>query len=122
MSANTLTTFDFASFCRAVEGRDSDTQLAMYAPDATVTIVDRLTPPGAPRVLSGRDEIRAWIEDIDGREMTHAVGHGVNDEHGAAFTEACRYPDGTNVMCATVLKLADGRIVDQTVLQAWDES
>jgi hypothetical protein len=122
MSVDTLTTFDFARFCRAVEGRDSGTQLAMYAPGAKVTIVDRLSPPGTPRVLTGRDEIRAWIEDIDGREMTHAVGHGVTDEHGAAFTEACRYPDGTNVLCATVLKLADGQIIDQTVLQAWDES
>lgn len=122
MSANTLTTFDLARFCQALEGRDSDTQLAMYAPDATVTIVDRLTPPGSPRVLSGRDEIAGWIEDVSGREMTHAVGHGVVDERGAAFSEACRYPDGTNVMCMTVLRLADGRIADQTVLQAWDES
>jgi hypothetical protein len=122
MSAETLTRFDFERFREAVEGRDSRTQVAMYAPDASVTIVDRLTTPGAPRVLSGREEIRGWIEDVDGREMTHAVGHGVEDEHGAAFTEACRYPDGTNVMCATVLKLANGQIAEQIVLQAWDES
>jgi len=86
MSADTLTTFDFARFRDAVEGRDSQTQVAMYAADATVTIVDRATTPGAPRSLSGRDEIRGWIEDVDGREMSHAVGHSVEDEHGAAFT------------------------------------
>ena len=32
-----------------------------------------------------------------------------------------RDADGTNVLCATVLELADGRIVRQTAVQAWDE-
>jgi SnoaL-like domain len=122
MSAQTATGFDIARFRKALEQRDSPTQMAMYAPDATVTISDRVTQPGSPRVLRGADEIRAWIEDVSSREMTHAVGHAVHDEHGAALTEACRYPDGTNVICATVIKLADGLIVDQTVVQAWDES
>jgi SnoaL-like domain len=122
MRSETLSTFDFARFRRAVEGRDADTQVAMYAPGATVTIADRVAQPGAPRVLRGTAEIRGWIEDVDGREMTHAVGHAVEDEHGAAFTEACRYPDGTNVLCATVLELEHGQIARQTVVQAWDEN
>ena len=122
MSADTLASFDFARFRRAVEERDSSTQLAMYTPDATVTIVDRMTPPGSPRVLSGRGQIAGWIEDISGRDMTHAVGRCVEDEHGGAFSESCRYPDGTNVMCMTVFELVDGQITDQTVMQAWDES
>jgi hypothetical protein len=116
MSTQTSTGFDLARFCQAVEERDSKTQLEMYAPDATVTIADRVTQPGSPRVLRGTGEIGSWLEDICGREMTHAVKHSVADEHGAAFSEACRYPDGTNVMCATVLKVAE-----QTVVQAWDE-
>ncbi len=121
MSAHAPTTFDFAALTRAVEGRDTDGQLERYAPEAKVTIVDRLTPPGAPRVLNGREEIRGWIADVSARDMTHSVGHTVMDEHGGAFTEACRYPDGTNVLCMTVFKLADGLIGEQTVLQAWDE-
>jgi SnoaL-like domain len=121
MSAETLTAFDFGRFRKAIEGRDSGTQLAMYAPDATVTIVDRMTQPRSPRLLSGREQIAGWIEDISGREMTHAVGHSVEDEHGGAFSESCRYPDGTNVVCMTVFKLANGLITDQLVLQAWDE-
>lgn len=122
MSANTIAKFDFARFRKAVEGRDSQTQLDMYAPDATVTIVDRVTTPGSPRTLSGHDQIRGWIEDISGREMSHAVGHSVEDASGGAFSESCRYPDGTNVMCMTVFRLADGLIAEQTVVQAWDES
>ncbi len=121
MSTHTSTAFDLSRFVGAVEGRNVQTQLDMYAPDATVTIADRITQPGAPRVLHGRDEIRGWIEDICGRDMTHAVQHSVADAHGAAFSEACRYSDGTNVLCATVLELEGGQITKQTVVQAWDE-
>lgn len=121
MGAQT-TVFDLARFSRALEERDSQTQLEMYAPDATVLIADQVTTPGNPRVLSGRDQIREWIEDVSAREMTHDVGHCVQDEHGAALTEACRYPDGTNVLCATVLELSDGLISRQKVVQAWDQS
>jgi SnoaL-like domain len=122
MSAETTTGFDLARLRRAIEERDAGSQLAMYAPDATVTIADRLTTPGSPRILRGREEIAGWIEDVCSRDMTHAVGRCVEDEHGAAFTEACRYSEGSNVLCATVLELANGLIVDQTVVQAWDES
>src|SRR5947209_1999872 len=104
------TTFDLAGYSRALEERDSETQLGMYGPDATVIIADQNTTPASPRILTGRDEIRGWIEDVSSREMTHVVGHSVRDEHGAALTEACRYADGTNVICATVLKLEDGLI------------
>lgn len=111
------TSFDLSRLRRALEESDSQTQLEMYAPEATVIIADRLSTPGSPRVLTGRDEIRAWIEATLSRDMTHAVGHCVQDDRGAAFTEACRYPDGTNVLCGTVLELSDGLIVDQKVVQ-----
>ena len=115
-------TFDLKRFCAAAEERDVETQLSMYAADAAVTIADRINQPGAPQLLHGRDEIAGWLQDVCGREMSHHVQHSVGDATGAAFSEACRYPDGTNVLCATVLRLADGRIAEQTVVQAWDES
>jgi ketosteroid isomerase-like protein len=115
-------TFDLGRFCAAAEGRDAQTQLSMYAEDAVVTIADRINQPGSPKVLEGRGEIAAWLQDVCGREMSHDVQHSVADAGGAAFSEACRYPDGTRVLCATVLRLADGQISDQTVVQAWDES
>jgi hypothetical protein len=121
MSTSTTASFDVARFCRAVEQRDAEAQIEMYAPDCRVTIVDRITTPGSPRVLSTSREIRSWIEDTCSREMTHAVKQSVVDDRGAAFYEACRYPDGTNVMCATVLEISDGRVTNQTVVQAWDE-
>ena len=48
--------------------------------------------------------------------------NGVSDDAGAAYVQACRYPDGTNVLCATVLTLDAGQIRDQTVVQVWDEN
>lgn len=119
--STTTTTFDLDRFVRAAEERDAETQLSMYGPAATVTIVDKIDQPGLPRVLRSREAIEGWLEDMFGRDMTHAIGHRVGDHAGAAYTMACRYPDGTNVLCATVLALDGRQIKDQTVVQVWDE-
>ncbi len=118
----TITTFDLDRFTRAAEERDAATQLSMYGPDAVVTIVDKIAQPGSPRVLRTREEIKDWLEDMYARDMTHNVRHTVSDETGAAYTEACRYPDGTNVLCATVIALEGGVISGQTAVQVWDEA
>ncbi len=118
---STIHTFDLSTFKQAIEERDASAQLAMYAEDAEVTLVDRAARPSAPRVLHGRDEIRIWIEDVCGRDMTHRVQHTVQDESGVAFTEACRYPDGKGVVCATVLEIDNGLVARQVGVQAWDE-
>ena len=118
----TITTFDLDRFTRAAEERDAATQLSMYGQDAVVTINNKISQPGSPRVLRTREEIKAWLEDVYGREVTHSVKHRVHDETGAAYTEGCRYPDGTNVLCATVIELDDGVISGQTVLEVWDEA
>ena len=119
---STATTFDLATFTRAIEERDASAQLALYSDGASVTLVDRNAQPGAPRVLRDKGEIAVWVQDVCARDMTHSVGHTVSDATGVAFTEACRYPDGTNVLCATVLELEDGLIVRQIGVQAWDEA
>lgn len=118
----TITTFDLDRFTRAAEERDASTQLSMYAPDAVVTVSNKISQPGAPRVLRTHDDIKAWLEDTYSRDMTHSVKHRVLDESGAAYTQACRYPDGTNVLCATVIELDGGVIARQTVLEVWDEA
>lgn len=118
----TITSFELDRFTQAAEERDAATQLSMYGLDAVVTIVDKVSQPGSPRVLRGTREIKGWLEDMYAREMTHKVRHVVSDETGAAYTQACRYPDGTNVLCATVIELRDGVISDQTAVQVWDEA
>jgi len=119
---STTTTFDLERFARAAEERDASTQLSMYAPDATVTIADKISQPGSPRVLRDRGEIETWLADTYGRDMTHSVKHRVEDGTGAAYVQACRYPDGTSVLCATVIELDGGLISGQTVVQVWDEA
>lgn len=119
---STVTTFDLDRFARAAEERDASTQLSMYAPGAVVTIADRIAQPGSPRVLGTQEQIRDWLQDTYGRDMTHTVRSRVKDETGAAYVQACRYPDGTNVLCATVIELEAGQISGQTVVQVWDES
>jgi hypothetical protein len=118
---STITSFDLDRFTRAAEQRDATTQLSMYGPDAAVTIVDKISQPGSPRVLRSREEIQAWLQDTYARDMTHTVRRAIKDDAGAAYLQACRYPDGTNVLCATVIELDDGVIAGQTVVQAWDE-
>jgi hypothetical protein len=118
----TITSFDLDRFARAAEDRDAATQLSMYGSDAVVRIANKISQPASPRVLRGREEISAWLEDMYGRDMTHKVQHRVSDGAGAAYTQACRYPDGTNVLCATVIELDGGTIAAQTVLEVWDEA
>jgi hypothetical protein len=118
---STTTTFDLDRLAAAIEGRDAAAQIEQYADDAVVRMVDRISQPGAPRMLRGRDEIARWIEDLCSRDMTHSVSHRVADGTGAAFIVDCRYPNGTTVICATHVSLEGGRITGQTVVQAWDE-
>jgi SnoaL-like protein len=121
MSTTTTPGFDFGEFKQALEERDSAAQLAMYAPDAQVMLVDRIHTPAAPRVLRGHQEIRTWLEDMCERDMTHRLEMHVLGDDGAAFIEQCCYPDGTNVLLAAVLELRDARITRQVGVQAWDE-
>src|SRR5450755_1431965 len=69
------------------------------------------------RILQGKSEIGPWLEDICARDMTHAGEHQVAADGRAAFTQSCRYPDGTQVLCCTVLEVRDGRISRQAAIQ-----
>lgn len=113
---------DLGALRRAIESRDATALTAMYARDADMVMVDYQHPPGAPMRLEGIDAIRAMYDDVCGREMTHEVTHAVAGPSGVAYTEMCRYPDGTRVMFASVCDVRDGRIVHQEGVQAWDEA
>jgi hypothetical protein len=117
----TATTFDTEALRRGIEERDATSMRALYAPDAEMTVVDRSTPPAHPRVLRGRTAIGAYLDDVCGRDMTHRLERVVASSDTAAFVQACRYPDGTSVLCLAMLDLRDGLIVKQTSVQAWDE-
>ncbi len=117
----TATTFDTEALRLGIEERDASTLRALYAPDAELTIVDHAAPPSRPRVLRGRTAIGEYLDDTCGRNMNHRLERVVVSGDTAAFTQACRYPDGNRVLCLAMLDLRDGLIVRQTAIQAWDE-
>ena len=119
---STTTTDILETIRAATERRDAEALAALYADDASVTVVDRSTPPSSPHVLHGHDEVVAYLRDSCAREMTHEVRDTVLGDGRLAFATHCRYPDGTRVLCATIADLdASGRITRQTIVQAWDE-
>ena len=117
----TAAAFDTEALRRGIEERDADTMRALYTQDAEMTVVDRNTPPSRPRVLRGRTAIGEYLDDVCGRDMTHRLERVVVSGDTAAFTQACRYPDGARVLCLAMLDLRDGLIVRQTAVQQWDE-
>ena len=112
---------DLDALRRAIEERDATAQIAFYAADARLVVIDRLHPPTRPQVLAGRAEIATWIADIAARDMTHRVTTAIADHEQVALTEACAYPDGTAVLCACFAQLRAGLITSQQVVQVWDE-
>jgi len=111
---------DIDALRTAIEARDADGVAAWYAPDPALTILDRDPPPAAPAVHRGLDAIRAYYQDICGRNVNHRVRDAVATPEGFAFTQHCSYPDGTAVLCATVARTQDGKIRSQTAVQVWD--
>ncbi|MEU8923810.1 nuclear transport factor 2 family protein [Kitasatospora sp. NPDC048545] len=114
--------FDTRALREGIERCDAEVLLALYAEDAELRMVDRKTQPSHPLVMHGREEIGAMLGDIYGREMTHKLEQVVVQDDHVAFLESCRYPDGVQVLMASMADLRDGRIVGQTSIQAWDET
>ncbi|WP_426592098.1 nuclear transport factor 2 family protein [Cellulomonas sp. McL0617] len=119
-TTDTTTTVELAALTRAIEGLDADAIAARYAEGATLTLLDRDHPPSSPQLISGRDAIRTYFRDVCGRNVNHEVRDAVATDGGIAFTQHCRYPDGTRVVCAAVATLERGLIVRQTIVQTWD--
>lgn len=121
MTASTDTrAFDVAALTAAIEGRDAEGQLAAYADDAEIVVIDHDHTPSNPLVVRGTDALRAHFTDICGRDMTHQVTTAAVAGDRLTIELACRYADGTRVACVCVAGLSDGRIVWQRGLQAWD--
>ena len=106
---------------QAIETRDGRMLAGFYADHAVTRVIDRNNPPSRPREIRGKAAITAFWADICGRAMTHRVDVSIAEGDKLAFTQACAYPDGARVFCASIVRLEDGLISDQTIVQAWDE-
>ena len=112
--------FSLPALGRAIEMRDSKAMRGFYADNARLRIIDRDHPPSQPQELVGGTAIAAYYDDVCGRAMTHKLESGCVDGGRLAFTQACAYANGTKVFCSAMAELSAGKIVNQTVVQAWD--
>jgi hypothetical protein len=117
MESNSLS---LSALSQAIETRDSPAMRGFYSEHAKVTIIDRDHPPSKPQQIVGRTAIAAYFDDVCGRTMTHRVENSCLDANRLAFTQACAYPDGKRVVCSAMAELSGGKIVNQTIVQAWD--
>ncbi|MET7684864.1 nuclear transport factor 2 family protein [Streptomyces sp. NPDC005423] len=113
--------FDTEALRRGIEEQTATTLLSLYADDAEIHVVDHTAQPSNPKVLHGRDEIGAMLDDVYSRDMTHKLEECVVQGDRVAYAESCQYPDGVRVLAESMLMLRDGRITRQTMIQAWDE-
>jgi ketosteroid isomerase-like protein len=120
MSTITTSTFDAAAFRRAYDSKDLEQLLALYADDATVEIVDQRNTPSAPMRLEGREALRAHLQDVLSRDMTHELDTVAAGGDALGYSIRCRYPDGTRVVCAATAQVRDGKIARELGVQAWD--
>ena len=100
--------------------RDRALALELYADDASVEVINVLNPPSAPLRLCGRREIGAPLDHVFAREMTHEVDIVVASPDALGYVLRCTDADGTKVVCAAMSVVADGRIVHEVGVQAWD--
>lgn len=101
--------------------RDAAKVASVYAEDVEITIVNRNNPPSRPLVVRGRKAFMSLIEDICSREMTHQIERVVVGEGSLAYRVACRYPDGCKVVGLYMAAIKDGRIVNESSVDCWDE-
>jgi len=105
----------------AIEARDGAALAGLYAEDAVMRIIDRNNPPSRPREIKGKAAIAAFHDDVCSRAVTYTIEAGVADGARLAFTQSCAYPDGVKAFCSAMIELKGGKIVRETVVQAWDE-
>lgn len=105
---------------RAHHRREPDPLLDLLADDAEYVSYD-MDSLAEPRTMSGKDQIRAQLEDVFSRDMTHEVRDVVVGEDAISYVVHCTYPDGKRVVGSTVAYLRDGAIVRMVSHVSWDE-
>jgi hypothetical protein len=112
--------FSLGLLAEAIERRDADSQIVLYAQNATVQVFAPDHPPQSPMVLRGKPAIASWIHDLCSINMTHQVVDLVDGFEMVAFTEEGRYKDGTRVVSTSTAAVLDGLITRQRVVLVWD--
>ena len=115
--------FDFEAWRTAVETRDVETWLAFFADGAEWVEYRPGNPPKSPRVLRGREEIRAWLEAIQPTAAELRVTHELVGERRIAYRLTVTFAaDGAQIVEHVIADLdGDGRVVAQVDVEIWDD-
>jgi hypothetical protein len=112
---STHTSIDLDRLSHAIESRDRHHQLALYAQDAEVLIIDYGQRPYQERVLQGRIEIGAWISAMGSHDCIYEMTDPFLCGDRLRFSEECRYPDGTDVLYMHNAQVSQGQIAQEFV-------
>ena len=112
---STQTKFDLDGLSYAVGARDARYQLALYADDAEVEIVDPEHPATPLRVLRGKSDIREWLDGMSSVAVRYRVTDAEAHQHDLRFTEQCLYPDGTDLRYECQAEVYRGQITRASV-------
>jgi ketosteroid isomerase-like protein len=118
---STTIPFDLEAMRTAIEREGSSSIERFFAEDIVWTVIDARTPPSAPAVLHGRDEVLAMVRGAEARGIVTRLGDGLVAGDRAAVALNCTYPAGGKVAENALLTLRDGLIVRWDGVQAWDE-
>lgn len=110
-----------ATLVSAIEARDADALIRLYADDAHVLVVDPHHPPRRPMTLQGTQAVTAWIRDNCSLNITHHIVEQINAGDMIAFTDEGRYPDDAQVWSTSTATVQDGLITQQRVVLVWDD-
>jgi hypothetical protein len=111
---------------RAHEERDVDLALGLYDEHARVRLVGHGSPPDAPEVFRGKDDIAEYLRNTYTGEWSSRVGYSLDDviagDGRIAFNVA--YIDangGIKILAAESYVVVHGKIVDQLTIEARKE-
>ena len=104
------TDFDMKGFTRAVEAADWLRQLDHYAEDAQLEIVEAGPRPTPLGVVRGRAAITQCLRALSSRAVSFRLWDTSTDPGTLAYTQECRYSDGSRLVFTCSGAVEDGRI------------
>jgi ketosteroid isomerase-like protein len=112
--------FDFAGYRAAFEAKDVARWLEYYADDAEWIEYRHTDPPRSPNVMSGREQIAAFLERVAALPLTIELSDEVIGSERIAFACVVTLANGDRIIEHVIAHLRDGLIARHVDVEAWD--
>ena len=110
--------FDLSGLTEAIERVDLDYQLALYAADAEVRVIE---PCRSDRLYQGKQAICDWLQELNSRRQVHRVVNLTNERDRVTLIDQSRCADGRNLVYQMTAEVRRGQISHQTVTLTWED-